>query len=165
LSLEPDHQAGAVMAPVLVIGVGNRDRGDDAIGPLLLERLRARPEAGGATAVELLDAYQLQPEHALDLRGRRRVIVVDAAASGPAPFTHVPVSPTPDAVITTHSLSPAALAAVYLCLFGSAPALELLAVRGECFRLGAAPSTAAATNLGAALAWLRRELSSALPTG
>ncbi len=29
----------------IVIGVGNRDRGDDAAGPLVCDRLRARPRS------------------------------------------------------------------------------------------------------------------------
>jgi hydrogenase maturation protease len=148
----PDSDTGR--APVLVIGVGNRDRGDDAIGPLLLEGLRARLTPDKTAAVELLEVYQLQPEHALDLRRRRRVIVVDASATAPTPFAHAPVDPAPDAVITTHSLSPAALAAVHERLYGCAPALELLAVRGECFDLGTPLSAAAAANMQVALHWL-----------
>jgi hydrogenase maturation protease len=157
--LEPEPAQGR--AAVLVIGVGNPARGDDAIGPLLLERLRAEFARGGAgdtSAIELLDVYQLQPEHALDLRGRRRVIVVDAAAGGPVPYAHGLVSPDPTHAFSTHSLSPAALAAVYQRLYGVAPPLETLAVRGECFGLGESLGNAAAANLDAALAWLRADL-------
>jgi hydrogenase maturation protease len=155
LSPEP----ATARAQVLVIGVGNPDRGDDAIGPLLLDRLRgALSREVSVGQVELLDAYQLQPEHALDLRGRRRSIVVDAAATGPAPFTHVPVVPDTGAAITTHSLSPGALAAVHQRLFGVAPVLTALAVRGEDFGLGVPLSTAGAQHLEAALAWLESQL-------
>jgi hypothetical protein len=142
LSPEP----ATARAQVLVIGVGNPDRGDDAIGPLLLDRLRgALSREVSVGQVELLDAYQLQPEHALDLRGRRRSIVVDAAATGPAPFTHVPVVPD-------------TLAAVHQRLFGVAPVLTALAVRGEDFGLGVPLSTAGAQHLEAALAWLESQL-------
>lgn len=65
-------------APILIIGIGNPSRGDDALGPLAIERLEALDLAG----VELLTDFQLQVEYALDLAGRRRVIFVDASVSG-----------------------------------------------------------------------------------
>ncbi|WP_295882276.1 hydrogenase maturation protease [uncultured Thiohalocapsa sp.] len=155
LDPEPDPGQAGARAPRLVIGVGNPARGDDAIGPLLLQRLRDQL-AGDPCAgeVALLDAYQLQPEHALDLRGRRETIIVDAAAAGTAPFTHTRVVPEPTPTITTHSLSPAALAGMHQRLFGSAPALTVLAVRGERFELGAPLSAHATRHLAAALDWL-----------
>lgn len=157
----PGQGTGEHRAPVLVIGVGNPDRGDDAIGPLLLGRLRRelrREPSAQCPSVALLDAYQLQPEHALDLRGRRRSFIVDAAATGPAPFSRAQVAPDPAPTITTHSLSPAALAGMHALIYGMAPALTVLAVRGERFELGAPLSAAAASHLMAALDWLRAEL-------
>jgi hydrogenase maturation protease len=168
LSLEGDGARGAgadgQRAPVLIIGVGNRARGDDAIGPLLLERLRAGLAGMGTVGpdgLELLETYQLQPEHALDLHGRHRVLVIDATAHGPAPFVHGPVEPDRAPAFTTHSLSPAALAGVHERLYGRAPALEVLAVRGERFGLGEPLSSAGADNLAAALRWLLAALGTA----
>jgi hydrogenase maturation protease len=146
---------------MLIIGVGNPSRGDDALGPLLLDQLRVELARGGAedrSAIALLDAYQLQPEHALDLHGRQRVIVVDASRSGPRPFVVAEVAPLPSPAFSTHSLSPAALAAVYQRLYGTAPVLGVLAIRGERFGLGDGLSARAAANLDAAYAWLCAEL-------
>jgi hypothetical protein len=91
--------------PVLVFAYGNPSRGDDALGPLLIERLEERQRAGALTRVDLLTDFQLQVEHALDLRGRERVIFAEAAASGPEPpraCIHRPV-----ADCTTVSSAPA----------------------------------------------------------
>jgi hydrogenase maturation protease len=144
-------------APVLVIGVGNPSRGDDALGPLVIrqlrERLRAMP-ASTRSAVELLDSTQLQPEHSLDLRDRRRTIIIDAAASGAAPYQHATVTPAATLDPSTHRLSPAALAELYRQLHGAAPKLETLAVRGYRFELGSPLSRAAKDNLTAALDWV-----------
>jgi len=75
----PDtNGARAPVAPLLVLAVGNPSRGDDALGPRLLDALHA----AGADLdgqVELLGDFQLQIEHVLDLRGRRAVLFVDAA--------------------------------------------------------------------------------------
>ncbi|MCC7218819.1 MAG: hydrogenase maturation protease, partial [Burkholderiales bacterium] len=73
----------AKIAPFLVIGIGNPSRGDDALGPLLVERIEAMDLPG----VECLTDFQLQVEHALDLVGREQVVFVDATAAGEARCT------------------------------------------------------------------------------
>jgi hydrogenase maturation protease len=134
--------------PVLVVGIGNPARGDDAIGPLLIERLagRVRP------SVELLTDYQLQVEFVLDLQGRDLVIFVDASVAAAAPFECRAVTPAASHSITTHALAPSALLAAYEAHFGLAPPRALaLAVQGCEFELGAGLSAAAADHLEAAL--------------
>jgi len=76
-------------ALVLVIGNGNPSRGDDAIGPLAIERL----EGLSLPEIELLTNFQLQVEYALDLVGREEVIFTDASVSGPGLFSFEPVLP------------------------------------------------------------------------
>ncbi|MEZ5543050.1 MAG: hydrogenase maturation protease [Pseudomonadota bacterium] len=135
-------------APVLIIGIGNPSRGDDAIGPLAIERLATLDLAD----VELLTDFQLQVEHALDLVGRREVIFIDAAAAGVAPFDFRPVVPTADPGPLSHALSPAAVLAAFRSVCTAAPpAAFALAVRGYDFTLGAPLSTRATANLAAAL--------------
>lgn len=140
-------QGGAV-APLLVIGIGNPSRGDDAIGPLVIERLEAMDLPG----VELLTDFQLQVEHALDLLGRREVVFVDATVAGDGPFSFEPVAPVPNLSASTHALAPAAVLDVYRRYTDEPlPAARILAVRGHEFELGASLSEAAARNLAAAL--------------
>jgi hydrogenase maturation protease len=132
----------------LIIGIGNPSRGDDALGPLLIERLAGRvgPE------VELLTDFQLQVEHVLDLAGRQEVIIADAAASGPAPFRFQPVAAREDDTLSTHRLSPAALLAAYRRYHGTPPPpCHVLAIRGYEFELGRPLSAQAEANLQAAL--------------
>jgi len=147
---------GAV-APLLVFAWGNRSRGDDALGPLLLDRLRALlPVDSG---VDCLEDYQLQIEHALDLPGRSRVLFVDASLTCRAPFEVISLAPARDASIGTHTLSAQALLQVFCDLHGQAPpASTLLAIRGEAFELGTPLSPAADANLERALAWCRHWL-------
>jgi hydrogenase maturation protease len=145
-------------APVLVFGYGNPSRGDDALGPLVVERLRTRPDAGARDGLDLLSDFQLQVEHALDLRGRTRVIFVDAARGLGAPFRWSQVAPARVPGWTTHRMTPSALAAVYRDLFGPPPVLELLAIGGERFELGELPSAFGRRHLDAACADLERAL-------
>ena len=138
-------------APVLVLGWGNRSRGDDALGPLCLERLR---ELGLIAArLEYLEDYQLQIEHALDLLGRTRVLLVDASQTCTAPFEVSNVQAVRDDSLGSHALTPAALLHLYRELHGTPPPCTLLAIRGERFELGAPPSTSALRNLDAAVRW------------
>ncbi len=142
--------AGA--APLLVLGWGNRSRGDDALGPMLVERLRAA--LGDAAGVECLDDYQLQVELALDLVGRRAVLLVDASLSSPPPFTATALQPARDASYSSHAMSPRSLLQAYRELVGQdPPPCTLLAIRGERCQLGEPPGLAALANLEAALAW------------
>ncbi|MGD9835969.1 MAG: hydrogenase maturation protease [Piscinibacter sp.] len=137
-------------APLLVFGWGNASRGDDALGPAFVERLRSLALPG----VECLDDYQLQPEHALDLIGRERVLFVDAGLACAAPFEASPLQPGRDASFSSHAMSPAALLQAYVDVHGSAPPpATLLAIRGERFELGEPMSASATANLDAALSW------------
>ncbi len=138
-------------APLLVFGWGNTSRGDDALGPLCVQRLR---DTAADAALECLDDYQLQVEHALDLAGRERVLFIDASLDCRAPFQATPLLPARDASLSSHALSPQALLQVYRDVCGQAPPpCTLLAIRGERFELGESPSVAALVNLDAALRW------------
>ena len=57
-------------APLVVFAVGNPSRGDDAIGPVICGRLAIWLENEKLTErVELIEDFQLNVEHALDLQG------------------------------------------------------------------------------------------------
>ncbi len=147
-------------APRLIIGVGNPSRGDDALGPMFLERIGAllEPEIERGE-VELLCEFQLQVEHALDLERRSLVLFVDASVSLSAPFELVRVEPAQGTSFSTHALAPSALLHAFQNLYGDPPESWLLAIAGARFELGEPLSFAAAANLEAALAraapWLR----------
>jgi hydrogenase maturation protease len=68
----------------LVIGCGNPLRGDDAVGPALVARLRDR---GVPAGVRCIDCGTDGMEVALLMRGCDEVVVVDACRSGNEPGT------------------------------------------------------------------------------
>jgi hydrogenase maturation protease len=139
-------------APVLVFGWGNPSRGDDALGPLFVEAVEAMALPG----VECLTDFQLQVEHALDLRGRERVLFIDASANAAAPFTIERVEPARDASFTSHAVSPQSILQVFREVEGQPPPpCWLLAIRGEAWELGTAPSAQARQHLEAAVEWVR----------
>jgi len=142
----------------LVLAVGNPSRGDDALGPALLDRLRStRADATGD--VELLTDFQLQVEHALDLRQRRAVLFVDAARPGTvAGATLAAIQADAQVPPVSHALRAQAVLRVAVTLDGAAPPAWQLAIEGERFDLGTALSAAARRHLDRAeqlaLDWL-----------
>jgi hydrogenase maturation protease len=138
---------------VVVFAVGNRSRGDDAIGPLLLGRLAswlaAEALAGG---FELVEDYQLQIEHALDLQGKRLALFIDAGAGTPAPLAFYAIAAAPGvAARATHELPPQGVLEVYRQFaLAEPPPSFVLCVRGERFELGEGLSGPAEAHVEAA---------------
>ncbi len=149
---------------VLVVGVGNPGRGDDGIGPALVERL----EADAVPGLALESAFQLSLEHAAAVAEHATVLFVDAAVGsavgGARPFALLPLAPGDGAVtgISTHAMAPADVLAVSRLAFGAAPDAWLLAVRGRDFREREGLSAAARRNLARALEAARAFIASAL---
>lgn len=155
----PDLQAPDAQ-PVLIIGVGNPDRGDDAIGWIAAERLAALAPPGArilrcsgdilalieswraAAAVILMDASSPQP--ASDAPGAQpsgrpgTLLRIDAAAEGlPAALTNH----------STHGFGVAEAIELARALGVLPPTVLVYAVEGETFEAGAPLSPAAAAAL------------------
>jgi hydrogenase maturation protease len=143
---------------LLILACGNPSRGDDALGPLFLDRLaELRDQRSDWNDVELLTDFQLQIEHAVDLENRALTLFVDASVSCPAPYQFTRLQPIRDSSYTSHALSPAAVLHVYQQIHHAPPPPAFqLAIRGESFELGEPLSAAAEANLAAALAFADR---------
>lgn len=137
---------------MLIFGYGNPSRGDDALGPMLLERL----EVLDLAHIELLTDFQLQVEHALDLQNRERVLFADASVSCAAPYAFSRLQAGKDASFTSHVMSPMALLHAYQNLYGAPPPAYLLEIRGQQFELGEPLSLEAAANLDVSFDFVKR---------
>lgn len=141
---------------IIVLGCGNPSRGDDALGPLLVECvsywIRLHPDR----PVAAVEDFQFQVEHSLDLEDRDLALFVDAAASGPEPYALTRIQPLEDSSFSTHALSPQAVLHAFRALGqGEPPPAFLLAVRGHSFELGEELSPAGWNNLESA--WILLE--------
>ena len=147
-----------VNAPVVILACGNPSRGDDALGPLLLDRLQDWLDAEGlADGFELIGDFQLNIEHALDLAGRRLALFIDAGHATPAPFVFREAVAAEMAGHSTHALPPEAVLAVLPRIAGETPPPAfVLCVRGEHFELGEGLSDAATFNAERAFELLKR---------
>ncbi len=123
----------------LIIGCGSPDRGDDAAGPLVVERLRtagypARLHHGDG--LSLLDAWQ----------GARHVVLVDAVVTGRPPGTvtrwdarTAPLEPDPVGC-SSHSFGVAEAIRLGRVLDRLPPILEIHGIEAAHFLRGAPPS-------------------------
>jgi hydrogenase maturation protease len=151
-------------ARVVLFGYGNPSRGDDALGPALVACttvwLAEHPEAD----VRIIEDFQLQVEHALDLLDADLVLFVDADAAAPAPFRLRRAAPARDESYTSHELSPESVLYAARKVSGrEPPPAWVLGVRGEQFALGDPLSAAATAHLDAAWVELQALLADPRP--
>lgn len=145
-------------AALVIFCIGNPSRGDDALGPLICGQLGKWPEIA-VGQIELIEDFQLQIEHALDLVGRRLALFIDAGVNTPVPVDFRQISASTVVAHTSHALAPEAVLQVYRQTEGhEPPPAFVLCVRGESFELGESLSAAAEAHAAAAMALLRQLL-------
>jgi hydrogenase maturation protease len=134
----------------VVLGIGNPDRGDDAIGLLVLDELRTRcgPDidlsSGDGDPGWMIDAWE----------GRRVSVVVDAVQTGAAPgsVTVIDASAAPLPAATrlssSHAMGVASSVELARALGRLPDRLVVVGVEGQSFALGSEMSAevAAAVN-------------------
>lgn len=145
-----------MIKPILVLAYGNPSRGDDALGPMAQDFIEQHLDLSG---IELLTDFQLQIEHALDIKGRELVLFIDASVAGNGPFAFSELKPERDQSYTSHAMSPAAVLQVYESTIGLLPPPAfLLTILGCAFELGGDLSVSAQQNLALACRFIQRLL-------
>jgi hydrogenase maturation protease len=150
------------MPRVLVVGLGNEFRGDDAAGLLVARRLAGSAGVDVAEnsgdAAELLDKWE----------GADLVIVVDAAATGGEPGSVRRLDPVAEAgalrrvaLSSSHLLSLAEAVELARTLGRLPRRLVVYAVAGGCFDLGAPVSPEVQLAVDTVAEMVRREIAEA----
>jgi hydrogenase maturation protease len=139
---------------VLVLGYGNPGRQDDGLGPAAVAEI----ERFGWPNLTAFDNYQLNIEDAMDVAAHDVVWFVDAAKTGPAPYSVQDVSPASAIEFTSHIVRPEAILAIAGQCYGGSPPAFLLAIRGYEFEFVEALTPGATENLRAALAMLTERI-------
>ena len=143
-----------------VFAWGNASRGDDAIGPLLAERLRS----AGAQGLNVIEDHQLNIEHVSDLDSNAAALFIDASVDIAEGCRLQRIGPSRDGNFSTHAISPEALLNVFERATGRpAPESWLLHVAARDFELGAPPGAVAHAAIDAANQFLQDLL--ATPAG
>ena len=132
--------AKSAESDLTVFAWGNTARGDDAIGPLLAERLRARAKSG----LRVIEDHQLNIEHVTDLQRDGAALFIDASVDIDEGFRLERIGPSKTGNFSTHAISPQALLNVYeQTMREPAPDAWLLHVAARDFELGAEPGEVA----------------------
>ena len=135
---------------ILILGYGNPGRQDDGLGPAAVAAI----EGMGLPNLTAFDNYQLNIEDAIDVAAHDIVWFIDAARTGPSPYSVRALSPSPAIEFTSHIVRPEAILGIARQCYGGAPQAFLLAIRGYEFEFIEALTPAAMDNLDAALAML-----------
>jgi hydrogenase maturation protease len=153
------------MAEVLLTAWGNTSRGDDALGPSLLQRLQAWAESSGiAQQFEWIEDFQLQIDHALHLEGKSLALFIDAGQDTPAPFSFYPIAPLEQPWHTTHAMPPESVLAVFERMARKPPCPAFtLCLKGEDFGIREKLSATAHSHLELAFAFAQTLLKNATP--
>jgi len=154
-----------MVAPILIVGIGNESRGDDALAPLLLREIEKLPAARKEReSIELLEDFQLQIEHAVDLLERKLVLFIDAGIDTAAPWSFYRIQPDDGQTLLSHALAPEAVLSTYAQVYRQPPPPAfVLCLRGEQFELGSGLSAQAASHLKAARNFMKKLLQEATP--
>jgi hydrogenase maturation protease len=117
---------------ILIIGYGSPIRGDDAIGPLVADRLIDTLQSD---RVVVYSRHILTAELVGEVAEAGLVIFLDASVEGvPGEVRCRPLSPDPDASISmAHFLDPRELLAWVAALYGQAPTAYLITATAETF--------------------------------
>lgn len=118
---------------VLILGIGNPLRGDDAVGWLAAERLAATIHD---PRVEIVPCHQLMPEMAEQVARADIVIFIDASKTGAPGTWRMEELPPPNPAApgpVTHHFDPPALLAWALALHKRAPRAFAISIPGESF--------------------------------
>ena len=143
---------------------GNPSRGDDAIGPKLHQIIEQLIAEFSLQTVQLIEDFQLQPEHVFDITEDACIVFIDASYQGDSAYRITPVSSREEIGYTTHALSPEALLTLYEKTQNKpSPPAFLFSIRGYCFDFGMPLSEQAEKNIKLATQFLKKLLTSPNP--
>ncbi|MGH7968708.1 MAG: hydrogenase maturation protease, partial [Limisphaerales bacterium] len=150
--LRPEGLREAARARYLVIGYGNRLRGDDGVGPVVAENVSDL----GLPGVSAIACDLLTPELADPISRAENVIFVDAALTAPRKVELRPIEVADSSQIMAHAADPRTLLALARDVFGHAPQAWLLTIPVETLGIGETFSPLAHQGLKAAVRMLRK---------
>jgi hydrogenase maturation protease len=121
------------MSHVMVIGFGNRLRGDDGVGPRAAEQVAESCEHNDG--IECRAVPQLAPELAADISEAHAVLFLDAdAEAAPGEIREQKIQPAVEGSLATcHSLSPSQLCTLCRSVYEDSPDAFLLSLGGGHF--------------------------------
>lgn len=138
---------------VLMIGIGNSGRGDDALGWKFID------EVADQIGFEVDYRYQLQIEDAALIKDYDQIIFIDASVQPlEGGFSFRPCEIKNTITFSSHRIDPCSI--LWLCqeLYGTTPEAYVMAIEGKCWELHQGLSKEAEENFANASAHFKRWL-------
>lgn len=148
----------AALSKILIYGYGNPGRQDDGLGYAMVSKLEDWVNSSGICGIEFDSNYQLNIEDAEIITGKDLVIFVDASVEEIDDFTMTDVTGETEVSFTTHSASPGYIVKLCSELFGSAPPVKLLHIKGYQWEFREGLSDQAEKNLHKAFIFMKEYL-------
>lgn len=149
---------------LLCYGIGNKSRGDDGIGPALLDWLESVAEQFPAYDLTLEPAFQLQPENIYDFASQHGILFIDADISLDTGFCFKEINAQEDSnPFVSHALAPEHLLHIHNKLLNHPhPKAFLLSVSAQELGLHEELSITAKKNLSQTKSFLQKILAQPL---
>ncbi len=136
---------------ILIYGIGNPSRQDDALGIVFVERLQEWVNSEDLPNITFDSNYQLNIEDAYDVSEKDVVVFVDASMEPIDGFYFRQIFPGNTISFSSHSMSPESVIALCEELYGKKPAAYLLTIKGFSWELDSAMTENAGKNLNSAI--------------
>ena len=154
---------GTDSGKVLIYGIGNPGRQDDALGILLVDAIGQWISDNGLQHIFTDQNYQLNIEDADHIAGYDLVIFADASIIEISDYLLEKVEPDLRADFSMHSVEPSFVVGLCQQMFGKTPDCYQLHIKGYEFEFMGEPSDNARANLDSALHALKNFLLSHSP--
>lgn len=139
---------------ILIYGIGNPSRQDDALGIVFVEKLQEWVDREKLENISFDSNYQLNIEDAYDVSEKDVVVFVDASVEPIDGFFFRQIFPGDSISISTHSMSPESVLSLSEELYGRKPSAFLLTIKGFSWELDAAMTDKARKNLNSAIVFV-----------
>jgi hydrogenase maturation protease len=143
---------------ILVYGYGNPGREDDGLGQALVEKLEEWVNREGISGIAFDSNYQLNIEDAEIISNHDIVIFADASVEDIKDFELTEVDGVNNVIFTTHAASPGYIVKLCVDLFGKAPKVMLLHIKGYNWAFKEGLSQKAKKNLEIAYIFIKEYL-------
>lgn len=136
---------------ILIYGIGNPSRQDDALGIVFVEKLQEWVDNEKLPNISFDSNYQLNIEDAYDVSEKDVVVFVDASVEPIDGFHFRQIFPGDAISISSHSMSPESVLSLCEELYGKKPSAYLLTIKGFSWELDSKMTDKAEKNLNSAL--------------
>ena len=143
---------------ILIYGIGNPSRQDDALGIVFVEKLQEWVEREKLPNISFDSNYQLNIEDAYDVSEKDMVVFVDGSVEPIDGFHFRQIFPGDSISISSHSMSPESILSLCDELYDAKPAGFLLTIKGFSWEMDSAMTEKARENLNSSLEFAKRLL-------